>query len=147
MDLDALIAKGRAELDKVEPVDTPVLLGGQPVRVRFWPLAGGEWRALTTVHPPRERSVYDQNLGYNLDAVVRDYPKVYLVDGDEVVNVTERTEGKPGHRKWHDVYDVLSGPDMKTLATTVWGLNEYEHQKRAAAAGKASAGGRKKKPS
>jgi len=146
VNVDELIAKARAELETVEPVDLDVLLGKTLVKVRLWPLTGGEWRALTAVHPPRERSVFDQNLGYNLDSVVRDYPKVFLVDGDEVVNVAvEDDPENPGHRKWHDVYDVLDGPDMKNLASAVWGLNEFEHQKRVAAAGKASAGARRKK--
>jgi len=149
MDLDSLIAKARASVDKVEPVDQEVLLGDEIVKVRFWPLTGGPWRALTATHPPRAKSVFDQNVGYNLDAVVRNYPKVFIVDGDEVVNVAVPVdpEDDPSHWRWHDIYDLLSGPDMKNLSSAVWGLNEYEHQKRFVAAGKASAGVRKKKRS
>lgn len=139
MDIDALIANARAVLDKVGSVDQEVLLGDVPVTVRFWPLQGVAWRELTAQHPARARSVFDQNLGYNLDAVVRDYPKVYLVDGDDVTDVAGE--------KWHSILDVLSGPDLRDLAAAVWGLNEFEHQKRVAAAGKARAGGRKKKRS
>lgn len=147
MDLDALIAKGRAVLDKAEPVDQEVLLGDEIVTVRFRPLTGGEWRALTAVHPPRPQSVMDQNMGYDLDAVVRAYPKVALIDGDNAVDVVVPVDPEePGHLRWHDICDVLSGPDLKNLGYAVWGLNEYEHQKRLARAGKASAGGRKKKP-
>lgn len=148
LDLDALIAKGRAALDNVEPVDQEVLVAGEIVTIRLWPLAGGEWRNLTTVHPPRAKSVFDQNAGYNMDAVTRAYPKVYIVDGDTVTNVTVPVDPEePEHLRWHDIYDILDGPDMKNLASAVWGLNEYEHQKRVAAAGKALAGGRKKKRS
>lgn len=148
MDIDALIAKGRAAFDSVEPVDMPVTFGDARVTVRFWPQTGGEWRALTAVHPPRPGSVWDQNLGYNLDAVVRDYPKVYLVDGDDVVHVSVPSDPKkPNEWRWHGLYDVLPPGDMKNLASALWGLNEYEYQKRAIAAGKASAGGRRRKRS
>lgn len=148
MDLDALIAKGRAALENVQPVDQDVMIGDELVTVRFWPMTGGEWRAFTAAHAPRAKSVFDQNAGYNVDAAVRGYPKTYLVQGDDVVNVAVPADPeKPDHLRWHDIYDLLSGPDMKNLAIALWGINEFEHQKRFAQAGKASAGGRKKKRS
>lgn len=148
MDVDALIAKARENFDKVEPVDQEVLLGDDVVTVRFWPVMGTEWTELTTRNPPRKGSVRDQNMGYNADGIVREYPKVFLVQGDDVVNVGELapTPDNPLHRKWDDVVAALSGPDLHHLAIAVWGLNDYDPQKRLKTAGKASAGGRKKKP-
>jgi hypothetical protein len=151
MDIAALVAKARESFDSVEPVDQDILMGDEVVTVRFWPVTGSAWRALTAEHPARPKVVMDQNLGYNLDAVTRSYPNVYLVQGDDVVKVSDPLPRKlvtdPEKRPWFDVVDSLSGPDLKNLASAVWGLNEYDPAKRLAHAGKASAGGRKKKPS
>lgn len=138
VDIDALIAKARESFDTVEPVDQAVELGGELVTIRLWPLTGTEWRGLTAKHPPREGVVFDQNVGYNLPAVLAEYPKVYAVQGDDVVNVTD---------KWAGIVEVLSAPDLRNLESAVWGLNEFDPQKRLAAAGKVSAGGRKRKRS
>lgn len=151
MDVAALVAKARESFDTVQPVDQVVLLGDELVTVRFWPISGQEWRKVTAGLPPRGGVVQDMNLGYNLDAAVREYPSVYLVQGDDVVKVSDPEPRKkptdPEHRPWYDVVDALSAPDLKALASAVWGLCEYTPQKRLAAAGKASARGRKKKPS
>lgn len=138
IDLDALIASARDRLENVEPVTQEVDLGGSIVGVRVWPLRGHEWRDLTALHPWREGSQFDQNLGYNIDAVTRAYPRVALVQGDDVEDVSAR---------WADILDVLSGPDLKNIALAVWGVNEFDPQKRMTAAGKASTGGRKRKRS
>lgn len=151
MDIAALVAKARESFDSVKPVDQPVLVGDEVVTARFWPIAGTAWRNLTAEHPPRPGVVMDQNLGYNLDAVTRNYPHVYLVQGDDVVKVSDplpkKRPGDPERRPWFEVVDVLSAPDLKNLASAVWGLNEYDPAKRLAQAGKASAGGRKRRPS
>lgn len=138
IDVQALIAKGKQDLDAVTPVDQEVLFAGEQVTVRFWPLSGTAWRDLCAAHPNRGDSQFDQALGYNLTSLVAAYPKVYLVDGDEVQDVAD---------DWADICAVLSGPDLKNLEYAVWGLNEYEPTQRLAAAGKASAGSRRKKRS
>lgn len=138
MDIKALVAKARQDMDAVQAVDQDVVLGGELVTVRLWPLSGPGWRDLCAKHPNRADSSFDQALGYNLTAVLADYPRVYLVDGDEVVDARE---------DWADICAVLSGPDLKNLEFAVWGLNEYDPAQRLAAAGKASAGSQKKKRS
>ena len=134
MDVQALIAKQKQTLDTVKPVDQEVLFAGEVVTVRFWPLAGPAWRDLCAKHPNRDESQFDQALGYNLTAVVADYPRVFLVDGDDVQDVAA---------EWADICAVLSGPDLKNLEYAVWGINEYEPTQ--ALAGKVSAGARRKK--
>lgn len=137
IDVAALIAAQKQELDSVKPLDQEVLLGGEKVTVRLWPLSGKIWRDLCAKHPNRPDSPFDQALGYDLDSLLWDYPKVYLVDGDEVTDVAE---------SWADICAVLSGPDLKNLAYAIWGMNEYDPAQKLAAAGKASAGkGRKKR--
>lgn len=138
IDVTALIAAQKKTLDSVEPVTQEVLLGDKLIGVRFWP-AASSWEELTSKHPPRVGVEADLALGYNLSGVVRDYPRTYLVDGDEVQPVVGE--------QWAEVYDVLSGPDKKNLGYAVWGLNEYDPAVRLAEAGKASAGSRKKKRS
>lgn len=138
MDLKALVAKARQDFDSVEPVEQDVVLAGELVTVRVWPLTGPQWRDLCAKHPNRTDSAFDQALGYNLTAVLADYPRVYLVNGNDVVDAAE---------DWADICAVLSGPDLKNLELAVWGVNEYDPAQRLVAAGKASAGGRKKKRS
>lgn len=138
IDVKALIEAQKQSLDSVEPVTQEVLLGEKLLGVRFWPVPSA-WEELTAKHPPRSGVEVDMALGYNLSAVVREYPRTYLVDGDEVQPVVGE--------QWAEVYDVLSGPDKKALGYAAWGLNEYDPAQRLAAAGKASAGARKKKRS
>lgn len=139
IDIKALVEKQKQSLDSVEPVTQDVLLGDEIVGVRFWPVAPAVWEELTSKHPARKDNPSDASLGYNLAGVVRDYPRTYLVIGDDVQPVVGE--------QWAEVYDVLSGPDKKNLGYAVWGKNEWEHAQRLVAAGKASAGARKKKRS
>lgn len=136
VDLDALIAGAKAALEAVEPVTQDVALGDEVVGVRVWPIAGTEWRELTVKHPPRPDAVRDRNMGYNLDAVARVYPRVVLVVDDVEQQVGER---------WAEIWDVLSAPDQENVALAIWGANEFEPRKRVE--GKALTGGRKKKRS
>lgn len=138
MDVKALIAKARQDMDTVEPVEQVVVLGGELVTVRMWPLSGVAWRDLCARFPNRSESQFDQALGYNLTAVLAAYPRVYLVNGDEVTDAKD---------DWADICAVLSGPDLKNLEYAIWGVNEYDPAQRLVAAGKASAGSRKKKRS
>lgn len=137
LDIKALVEKQKQLLDTVEPVTQDVVLGDQVVGVRFWPVSGSVWEELTAKNTPRQGVEHDMALGYNLSGVVRDYPRTYLVDGDDVQPVTGE--------QWSEVYDVLSGPDKKNLGFAVWGLNEYDPAQKLVTAGKSSAGRRKKK--
>lgn len=138
MDIEALIAKGRAELDTVSPTDQEVLLGGEVVTVRLWPLSGAEWRDLAGRHPVREGSQRDLGLGYNLDSLVPEYPKVFLVQGDDVVNVAD---------KWASICGLLAAPDLNYLAAALWGMHEFDPQRRLDAAKKALKGKQARKRS
>lgn len=138
MDIKALVAKAKQDMDTVSSVDQDVMIGDEKVTIRLWPLSGVAYRDLCALHPNRSNSEFDQALGYNLTAVTQNYPRVYTVDGDAVADVAG---------DWADICSVLSGPDLKALEYAVWGLNEYEPATRLAAAGKASAGSRKKKRS
>lgn len=138
MDIDSLILKARQQFDNVKPVDQDVLLGDEVVTVRFWPMSGPDWRNHTARFPMRDGVAFDQTLGYDIDSAVREYPKVYLVQGDDVVPVAG---------KFASICDVLTAPELNALALAVWGLNEYDPAQRLASAGKASKGGSRKKRS
>lgn len=139
IDVQALLAAQKQKLDEVKPVTQEVLLGEDLVGVRFWPVSGDVWEEITSKNPPRKDNPSDAALGYNLSGVARDYPRTYLVIGDDVKPIVGE--------EWAEVYSALSGPDKKNLCGAVWGLNEYEATKRMAAAKKASGRGRKKKRS
>jgi hypothetical protein len=145
VDIDSLIAKAKANLDTVEPVTQEILVGGQLVGARFWPLTGPAWRDLCATNPPRMGSASDQQFGYNLDAVVRAYPRVYLVEGDEITDLTVVDDAGKRVSRWPEIVDTLSGPDLKNLGYAVWGLNDYDPAQKLVAAGKASKGGLRKK--
>ncbi len=138
MDIQSLVAKARRDFDTVNSVDQDVMIGDELVTIRLWPLTGTAYRDLCAQHANRTASEFDEALGYNLTAVTQSYPRVYAVDGDEVTDIAET---------WADTCAVLSAPDLKALEYAVWGINEYEPTQRMAAAGKASAGSRKKKRS
>jgi hypothetical protein len=138
MDVKALIAQQKAAVDQVTPEDVPVTIGGRSLVVRIWPLATRAWRDLKAVCPPREGSTGDAGRGYNADAVAAAYPRVYLVDGDDVTD--------PGE-DWPDLFDTLSDGDMANITAMMWAVHEFIPRGRVANAGKASAGSRKKKPS
>lgn len=135
MDLKALIAKARAEAASVEPTVAPVAVGGELVDVGFLPVAGVEWADLMATHPPRKGSVLDSNVGFNSDAVARDYPVSKITVGGEPVD--EET--------WHELFSVLSSPSIKLIAAALWGMNQSDPAQRIAELGKAKAGGSTRK--
>src|SRR5690349_14998996 len=85
MGVKDLMAKARAAVDEAEPTVAPVEVAGELVEIGFRPVLGHVWADLTATHPPRRGSVLDGNVGFNSDAVAKDYPldKV-TVDGEPV---------------------------------------------------------------
>lgn len=147
MNVDDLIAKARQEIAEAKPVTKHVLLGGELVGVRFMPIGGDAWRDLTAQHLPRAGSYFDQNLGYNTDAVLRDFPGMSIVRGDDVDNL--RRVGDDGATRyiWADVYGVLDAPAIEILAQSLWEVHQFDAQARLVEAGKALRGGQRKKRS
>lgn len=145
LDVSALVSKAREEFDKVEPVEQDLLIGGELVKARFYPVTGQEWRALVVAHPPRTevedgRTVVtpaDRPFGFNADSLLPEYPRVALVDGDEEVELSTA--------EWAEIVSVLAEPSLEAARMTVWGVNVYQPAKAFSDAGKASAGGRKRK--
>ncbi|MDR6868449.1 hypothetical protein J2Y69_003065 [Microbacterium resistens] len=140
MDVDELIAEARQVFETAEPVEQDVLLGTRQVTVRLRPLDGTAWEDLTAQHPPRPRVPRDHDLGYDLKAVLKAFPRVEIVDGDEVDDLLRVGEDGQTTNRWPAVVDALAAPDIKNLTVALWGAHEWEHQKRMVAAGKASKG-------
>lgn len=132
IDIDELIEKADAAFDATEPVTQDVLLGDKVVGVRFWPIRGTEWRDLCAAHPPIAKA--HANYGFNPDAVVLAYPKLAIVDGDDVDNLIRRDEKGAEVSRWPDMHARLSGADLKNLAIALWGLHEWTPQQRLIAA-------------
>ncbi len=137
MDIDALISKAKKQIETAEPVEQEVLLGDKIVTVRIRPLDGQAWTALTAQYPPRPRVPKDHELGYDVHAVLKNFPSVELVDGDEVDDLIRTDDDGNTYSKWPDVVGVLGGPDIKNLTIALWGAHEWEHTQRVIAAGKA----------
>lgn len=147
IDIDALISKAREVFEQIEPVDQDVLLGEKVVTVRVWPMEGPDWRDLIAEHPPRVKSSTDSTAGYNVDSVAKVYPRLALVDGDTVDNLVRRDEKGREFSRWPEIAARLLGADLRNIASAVWGVNEFDPQKRMVAAGKGSTGGSRKKRS
>lgn len=147
LDLDALLAKAQEMVENAEPELVPVVLAGQQVGVRFLPVSGADWRDLSLKHPPRSDVLRDLNVGYNIDALVADYPNVALVDGESVDDmIRQDSEGKP-ISKWPAVWASLTATGRKDVSSALWAAHERTPERLVVDAGKASSGSRKKKPS
>lgn len=136
MDLDALIAKAKADRQAVKPFQHEVLLGGELVTVQGVKMDGQEWRAFAAEHPPRPGIAQDLNAGYDVDGAIPDYPFSRVVDNEAVAF----PDGK-----WAEICSVLDGPDLTALGAMIWSANVYEPAKARREAGKASTGVRPRK--
>lgn len=141
-DLDALLTKAQEMVDNAEPELVPVVLAGQQVGVRFLPMSGADWRDLGLKHPPRRDVQQDLNLGYNVDALVGDYPAVALVVDDSVDDMM-----RGGESRWPAVWAALTATGRKDVASAMWAAHERTPERLVDDAGKASPGSGKKKPS
>lgn len=148
IDLDALIAQAREALASEPPVTKYVSVPGRKelIGVQFTPISGSEWRALAAQHLPRPRSFLDQNLGYNLDAVTREFPNFVIVDGDGVDNLKRVDEEGNVRYAWPDIFDKLEDPAIEILAQALYEVHVSLPLQRMVKAGKASRAARAKKP-
>jgi len=136
-DLDALIAKARAALAEGAGKTVPVELGGELVDIELKPVSGYVWATLIATHPPRDNAAVDATVGFDSDAVGRDYPvEKILVAGQPV-----------DEAKWRAVFEVLTGPGVHAVAAALWAINQVEPQSRVLQLGKARSSGPKKKRS
>lgn len=145
MDLDARIAAAKQAIAEAKPVDQNVMLGDDEVTVRLFPVDGVTWTKMTSKHPPRPGVLRDAQFGYNAYGILRDYTDVAIVDGDDVDRLKRTDEDGREYSRWPEVHDVLAGPDLTNLAVALWGMNDYDHQRKLVEAGKASAGISKKR--
>lgn len=147
MDFDELLAEADAFFAEIPAEEVEVSLGRRNAMVRFEPLTGPEWRALTVRHPPKVDVLYDMRLGYDLDGVLADYPRVTVtVDGETVEMITPGPDGKPVNRFGRFVEKVRNG-GQRDMAMTIYFLNDADPRKELERAGKASAGAPRKKRS
>lgn len=146
-DLDALLAQAQTMVDNAEPELVPVVLAGRQIGVRFLPVSGADWRDLALKHPPRSDVMRDLNVGYNIDALVADYPHVALVDGDTVDDMVREHADGSRRSRWPDVWAALTATGRKDVSAALWSAHERTPERLVADAGKVSPGSRKKKPS
>ena len=147
IDLESLIAAARAEFDEAEPQDVDVLLGAELVKVRLWPLAPQAWRVLYADNPVRVKVVDGERVerpsdvpyGCDIDTVVREYPRVALVQSDDVKELDRET--------WKRIVDVLPLDGLQGVMATIAYMNIAEPAQRLVEAlGKAVLGEGQTKP-
>ena len=131
-DLKALIAKARAQIEESREA-FEIEIGGEIVPLVFRQLPGHEWADLVVAHPPRQGT--DRNIGFNSDALVRDYPVSHITVDGEPVDV----------ETWQELYDAATSPNIKIMAAAAWALNQNLPWQRIQELGKARAGGSMKK--
>lgn len=135
MSIKDSIAKARELIEDADIVSAPVEIGGNLHDLGFRPVLGPVWADLMATHPPRRGSTLDGNVGFNSDAVAKDYPLDKItIDGESVDAET-----------WASVMEVLTSPGVKLVASVLWGINQKIPQDRVAELGKARAGGASKK--
>lgn len=145
IDVQALVAKAREQIEQVEPTKQEILLAGQLVTMHIRPLSGQEWRALVVQHPPRVEEVDDKKVviaadrpyGFNIDSLVPEYPRLAIADGDNEIELSQD--------EWREIVAVLADPSLEAMRLAIWGLNVYEPAMEIQGAGKASKGEPKKK--
>ena len=145
IDVEALIAGAKKTFEQAEPEDVQILMGEEAVTARFWPLSGREWRDLVAAHPARSEEIdgktvvvqADRVFNFNADTLTSAYPRVALVQGDDVTDLTLAL--------WGRVLSVLDGNAVEGIAATIFYMNVIDPAKRLAAAGKASKGERSRK--
>lgn len=140
MKLEELLAEADKMMEAVEPITVPVTLGKSTVGVRFLPMSGAEWNALTVKHPPRDDVPADMSRGYNIDAVVGAYPNVALIVGDDVDDLQRINEDGTRKSVWPETWARLTATGRKDVSTEIWAAHEYLPEKLVGGAGKASEG-------
>lgn len=141
VDLNELRAKARAAraAGASEYKTVEVELDGEMFELKLLKASGAVWADLIANHPPRPG---DEYIGYNPDAVPRDYP-AELISIDGVAFVTN--EGEPDTEAWQEVFDGFESPSIKYTAAALYTLNQAEPLKKILELGKARAGASTKK--
>lgn len=128
VDVKALIAKQRAELETVKQWDVEVSCGGELVKVSLERVSPDEWDDLVNTNPPRPGVEGDATIGYNPRGVSAVYPRVRL--DDELVDA----------ETWADFFEVLDSVHKNNIGVVVWGANVNATLQELRELGKARAG-------
>lgn len=129
MSIQDLIAAEKASIEKIEPAEQPVVIGGQQVIVTVTRVAPDVWANLTATHPPRPGST-DVPIGYNENTLPKDYPVSHIeVDGETVDQET-----------WRELYGALASVHRAAIGNAIWGRNVYPALEEMKRLGEAMAG-------
>lgn len=140
MSLQDKIAKAKAQVESAEPTPLNIEVGGELTALTFLPVYGDVWSDITAENPPRPGATLDSNVGYNTDGAAKSYPRDRITVDGEAPRYELSEEGKVVVDEWRDLLSVLSSPNLKNIASTLWGLNQLDAARRLAEAGKASKG-------
>lgn len=134
VDVQALIAAAKKELESGVVHDLPAAVGGENVTLGFEKLPPDEWDLLVGENPPRQSVENDALLGYNPKGVSQNYPRVQL-DGELLDAGT-----------WAELYSVMGSVARNAVELTIWGININDQLAAMRAAGKAYAGRKSDSP-
>lgn len=127
---DAL-AKARAE--RPAPTLVPVAVGDELYNVEVVRLDGMDWAGVVAECPISDPAQARLGFDANKAALLACSRYARLLDGDEPVEDVE----------WPDLFQALSGEEVRGLAATWWSMNVFDPNQRVAELKKASAGGGK----
>lgn len=113
VDVKALIAAQRKNLETVKQYDVTVVCGDQEVKVSLERVSPDEWDDLVNTNPPRAGVEGDATIGYNPKGVARSYPRVQI-DGEPVDAET-----------WAEFFDVLASLHKNNIGLVIWNANAY----------------------
>ena len=103
------------------------------VTLRFTQMHAPEWAEVTSRCPVRLDVDLDKHYGFNTDqiAVLGAPASGVRVEGDATYGLTEA--------EWRDLFDTITGHDVRRISDALFELNEYGPAQRLADAKKASA--------
>lgn len=136
MNIQERIAAAKAQLADAKPTTVDVEFGGEITVLGFTPIGGTDWADLTATCPPRKGATLDNNIGYNIDAVLRAFPVAHItVDGEPTTQTV-----------YDDIVSVLASPHIKRASEVLFHIQQMIPAQRLIELGKASAGAQRKKP-
>ncbi|PRB02762.1 hypothetical protein CQ047_17820 [Microbacterium sp. MYb72] len=128
VDLKALVATAKQEMETVKVSNVQVVLGGTEITVEVAQLHPDPWEELVARCPVRAGLPGDMTYGYNPKELTRTYPGI-TIDGQQLSS-----------DDWAEVYSALASVWRNAVEVTIWGVNVLEQAQEMSKLGKALSG-------
>ena len=111
-----------------------VLLNGHLVTLKFTEMDPMDWAEITSRNPVRLGAPIDRQYGYNVHGACRAAAAkcgVRVENGTDVPLALKRdSAGKVIGSQWNDLLSTISGHEFGKVADVIFGLNEWDPQRR-----------------